>query len=109
MCLVWGKANSLRKESKVVLRALRQQALWSAAACCRFPRERACSRPFGRVSISGQQAGLKKSGSKLPLSSGASSLAPFRQGLDFRPASWPEEKRQQAAALQSRASARQVG
>ena len=27
MCLVSGKANSLRKESKVVLRALRQQAL----------------------------------------------------------------------------------
>jgi len=83
----------------VVLRALRQQALWSAAACCRFPRERACSRPFGWVSISGQQAGLKKSGSKLPLSSGASLLAPFRLGLDFRPASRPEKKRQQAAAF----------
>ena len=66
MCLVWGKANSLRRESKVILRALRKQPLWSAAACWRFPRERACSRPFGRVSISGQQAGLKKSGSKLP-------------------------------------------
>jgi hypothetical protein len=58
---MWGKANSLRGESKVVLRAL-----WSAAACCRFPRARVCSRAFGRVWISGQQAGLKKSGSKLP-------------------------------------------
>jgi hypothetical protein len=44
------------------------QALWSAAACCRFcPASLlAPHRPKRRPSVHGQQAGLRESGSKLP-------------------------------------------
>ena len=47
---------------------LLEQALWSAAACCRFPFASllAIHRSEYRAPVHGQQAGLSKSGSKLP-------------------------------------------
>ena len=73
----------------------------------RFPAPLRNEKSEGREAeeISGA-VGALECGSLLPLSLGASLLAHLGEGLPPRPAGWPEEKRQQAAALQSRASTR---
>jgi len=44
----------------------RKQALWSAAACCRFDPASLLAASPAQAPRTGQQAGLRESGSKLP-------------------------------------------
>jgi len=65
--------GAVREPPRQALGRQAPQALWSAAACCRFSAASLLARRLleCHASVHGQQAGLKESGSKLPHSKAA--------------------------------------